>query len=202
MPDIHHSVASIKSITLPERLTEFDILLPEEPFLADADPNSKDPLLDSLSQTASSQDITLSEISFHDHWDFDGTNEQGRDPFYEAEHARVNELDVGDSIEGARHDKEPAPEDSLDGISEPLQKMQVDDQQPPLAYDDDDYGIDFGFDFGDDEDYNRSVETQQAAEDFNLGTVEPQAQTESSQSTLMQSGLPFPSQKRKERILT
>lgn len=32
MPDIQHSVASLKSITLPEKLTEFDILLPDEPF--------------------------------------------------------------------------------------------------------------------------------------------------------------------------
>ena len=30
MPDIQHTVASIKSITLPEKLTEFDILLPNE----------------------------------------------------------------------------------------------------------------------------------------------------------------------------
>lgn len=92
MPDIHHSVASLKSITLPEKLTEFDILLPDEPFAdmyvpkpltvtkaynnensweiflnlcSDIDP--KDPMFDSLSQLTSSQDITLS--------DFDGLSQ-------------------------------------------------------------------------------------------------------------------------------
>lgn len=32
MPDIHHSVANVNAITLQDKLTEFDILLPDVPL--------------------------------------------------------------------------------------------------------------------------------------------------------------------------
>lgn len=34
MPDISHSIASVNTITLQDKLTEFDILLPDVPLNA------------------------------------------------------------------------------------------------------------------------------------------------------------------------
>lgn len=33
MPDIRHAQVKMKSITLPDRLSEFDVLLPDDPLL-------------------------------------------------------------------------------------------------------------------------------------------------------------------------
>ncbi|KAI9247469.1 Rec8 like protein-domain-containing protein [Phascolomyces articulosus] len=148
MPDIQHTVASIKSITLPEKLTEFDILLPDEPLL-DMEMDTMDAVLDSASQLASSQDITLSDIqdlSFGFEWDINHTAETERARLNE-EVDQIDQLDVG-SVEMGRRDNEPnefGREPSFsDDINEPLGKMNLNEQQP------DDY-VDFDdFDFGDD----------------------------------------------------
>ncbi|KAI8139153.1 Rec8 like protein-domain-containing protein [Fennellomyces sp. T-0311] len=149
MPDIQHTVASIKSITLPERLTEFDILLPDEPLL-DIDMDTIDAVLDSSSQIASSQDITLSDIgdlSFGNDWDINPTAETER---ARTDAENVNELDVGmSSVEQGRRDNEMelGREGSfIDDINSPLSKMNIDGAQQQ----DDNY-LDFDdFDFGDD----------------------------------------------------
>ncbi|KAI7847166.1 Rec8 like protein-domain-containing protein [Circinella umbellata] len=153
MPDIQHTVASIKSITLPEKLTEFDILLPNE-SLFDLEIDAIDAVLDSSSQIASSQDITLSDIqdiSFGFDWDInaDGAmTEQGRRHLNnddEDQNGQVDQLDIG-SVEMGRRDnempfdREPSFTEDING---PLSKMNLQEQQP------DDY-VDFDdFDFGD-----------------------------------------------------
>ncbi|KAI9490288.1 Rec8 like protein-domain-containing protein [Zychaea mexicana] len=207
MPDIQHTVASIKSITLPERLTEFDILLPDEPLL-DLEMDTIDAVLDSSSQLASSQDITLSDISFTggDDYGFGFDEDWGINPTAETERARLAEndvdgLDVG-SVEMGRRDNEETfgREASFteDNINEPLSKMNLQDQDQDQYQDD---YVDFDdFDFGDVD--NNQFATGGDATTTAFGTAAPGATAadeefnrvfDDSQSlsgnSLMQSGL-------------
>ncbi|KAI9319462.1 Rec8 like protein-domain-containing protein [Dichotomocladium elegans] len=146
MPDIQHTTASKKSITLPDRLTEFEVLMADEPLI-EIDMDASDPILDSLSQMASSQDITLSDVSFA--WDFHQNpmldTEQGR-ALDEAENARVEDFDM-ESVEQGRRDAEGALDamnTDIGEIDNPLAKGRYEDKNNMLDFDDFEFDDDFG----------------------------------------------------------
>ncbi|KAG0169467.1 sister chromatid cohesion protein 1 [Apophysomyces sp. BC1034] len=184
MPDIQQSVASLNAITLPERLTEFDILLPDTPFNA-APWSGRDPVLDSLSM---SQDITLNDMSFGDNsWAFDGID-QGRH-LLEGEQgggigADVLGLDFSDREQGVR-DTDMLGDRSftMEEIGEPLKDMQLEDSEKQANRNDnnafhfDDDFLDYDFDFGE-ADQRLPQQEHHTATDMD-GTL----------STLMESGI-------------
>ncbi|KAI7881451.1 hypothetical protein K492DRAFT_186895 [Lichtheimia hyalospora FSU 10163] len=178
MPDIRHAQVKMKSITLPDRLTEFDVLLPDDPLL-DLDMDGRDPILDSLSQMASSQDITLSDISFG--WDM-------HNPTAEQHDVETGRL-VGDGdfhgVEQGRRDNEAMLDQGMDtsigDIENPLAKGHYDDGNM-LDFDDFDFGND---DFGDIAPPEDDHPGAAAAEE----TFPALSQTSEMDSSLIQSGL-------------
>ncbi|KAI7898061.1 Rec8 like protein-domain-containing protein [Cokeromyces recurvatus] len=140
MPDIHHTIANVNTITLQNKLTEFDILLPDLPFNINGGTalDERDPILDSFVDM--SQDITLNDFSF-------GNYETGRG---------LGGVEVG------RRDNEPGFADTafdMDAIADPMKEMNLNDNG---LFND---TIDFDFDVAD-----QDLEAPNAAaiEQFNL----------------------------------
>ncbi|OBZ85981.1 Double-strand-break repair protein rad21 [Choanephora cucurbitarum] len=132
MPDIHHSIANVNTITLQDKLTEFDILLPDLPF----NPNygeGYDPIFDSLGDISMSQDITLGDLQNS----FSFGN-------YGAERG------LSDAVEVGRRDNEAGLTETgfdMDAIADPMKEMNIND----VGIHDD--GVDFDFNLNDGFDY-------------------------------------------------
>ncbi|KAF7722536.1 Double-strand-break repair protein rad21 [Apophysomyces ossiformis] len=188
MPDIQQSVVSLNAITLPEKLTEFDMLLPDTPFDA-SHWSGRDPVLDSLSM---SQDITLNDMSFvNNSWAFDDID-QGRH-LLEGEQgggigADVLGLDFSDREQGVR-DTDMLAERSftMDEIGEPLKDMQLGDNERQQAntkddtFQFDDDFLDYDFDFGE---MDQRPPQQETGIDLNTSS-----DMDGSLSVLMESGI-------------
>ncbi|CEJ00030.1 Putative Sister chromatid cohesion complex Cohesin, subunit RAD21/SCC1 [Rhizopus microsporus] len=161
MPDIHHSVANVNAITLQDKLTEFDILLPDVPLNQNL--NGVDPILDSL-DFSPSQDITLSG--------FEGGF------FTDVEMG----LRFDPTTEGGRRDQPGLADTAFEPaeISEPLKRMTLDDQTG-LA----DNTADFGFDINDNLNYDIGADFHDTR--FDLPSTQDVA--EASLDTLMQVGI-------------
>ncbi|KAG1323776.1 hypothetical protein G6F62_009477 [Rhizopus arrhizus] len=161
MPDISHSIASVNTITLQDKLTEFDILLPDVPLNANL--NEIDPILDNLDISAS-QDITLSELQTG--FSF-GALEFGRG------------AGGFDTTEAGRRDQAGFAETAFEPteIAEPFKGMSLDDATG-LA----DNTAGFDFDLNDNLDYGADVDVHEAA--FN-----PPIEADASLDTLMQVGI-------------
>ncbi|CAO3623702.1 unnamed protein product [Mucor hiemalis] len=134
MPDIHNSVANINSITLQDKLTEFDILLPDLPFESRNGLYEHDSILDASGSMSTSQDITLNDTQSG--FGF-GNWERG----------------VGgqDGIEVGRRDNEAGFADNafdMDAIADPLKDMNLNDNNG-MGMD----AVDFDFDLNDNIDY-------------------------------------------------
>ncbi|KAI9469642.1 MAG: Rec8 like protein-domain-containing protein [Benjaminiella poitrasii] len=144
MPDIHHTIASANTITLQDKLTEFDILLPDLPFNINVgnDSDERDPILDSLADM--SQDITLNDFSF-------GNYEVGR----------------ADGVELGRRDNELGFADTafdMDAIADPMKDMNLNDNG---LFND---VVDFDFDVTDGNDFE--APNAAAIDQFDLPNVD------------------------------
>ncbi|KAI8375098.1 Rec8 like protein-domain-containing protein [Choanephora cucurbitarum] len=130
MPDIHHSIANVNTITLQDKLTEFDILLPDLPFNPNVAGEGYDPIFDSLGDM--SQDITLSDLQNS----FSFGN-------YGAERG------LSDAVEVGRRDNEAGLTEGfdMDAIADPMKDMNIND----VGIHDD--GVDFDFNLNDGFDY-------------------------------------------------
>ncbi|KAL0145655.1 double-strand-break repair protein rad21 [Mucor lusitanicus] len=134
MPDISHTVNNANAITMQDKLTEFDILLPDLPFNANGPvEQGRDPILDSLGDMSYTQDITMSgqaDFTF-------GNWESGR----------------AGGVEAGRRDNEAGLADNgidMDAIADPLKDMNLNDNNNNgLAND----AVDFDFDLNDNIDY-------------------------------------------------
>lgn len=146
--------------------------------------DGRDPILDSLSQMASSQDITLSDISFG--WDMHNPTAEQHD--VETGRLAGDGDFLGDhGVEQGRRDNEAVLDQGMDTsigeIENPLAKGHYDDGNM-LDFDDFDFGND---DFGDiapPEDDMRGAAAAAAEETF-----QALSQTSEMDSSLMQSGL-------------
>ncbi|CEP15178.1 hypothetical protein [Parasitella parasitica] len=171
MPDISHTVSNANAITMQDKLTEFDILLPDLPFNS-AGPTDeiRDPILDSLGDMSFSQDITLSggQTSFSF-----GNWEAGRN---------------GQGVEAGRRDNEAGLADDgfdMDAIADPLKDMNLNDNNISnngLMND----TVDFDFDLNDNIDYNAPDYTD-GVDEFHLPLANDTA--DASLDTLMHVGI-------------
>ncbi|KAL0080253.1 Rec8 like protein-domain-containing protein [Phycomyces blakesleeanus] len=158
MPDINQSVANLGSITLPERLTEFDILLPSISFnaLYTNPVDSRDAVLDNLEGLSFSQDITLTDVQdglMSGSWGFDMIEQRRRDMLTDTERPFDFSNNTFFDIEGGRRDAVQTGEFSdffgMQDIEEPMNKMGLEDNVQPVLDNND--SVDFDFDLGDDE---------------------------------------------------
>ncbi|KAI8371434.1 Rec8 like protein-domain-containing protein [Radiomyces spectabilis] len=170
MPDISHSIANQSTITLPERLTEFDIMLPDAPFNM-THLEMADPMLDNLALAAISQDISFSEESS---WGYEETEQGRRLAGTDADDLMGTEGFTFGDIEQGRRDTGPELVDqafTMDDIDEPLNKMRIDDTNDVL---------DFDFDFED---------TAEARDEHAANQPERAVEFDTNLNTLMQSGI-------------
>ncbi|KAI8988965.1 Rec8 like protein-domain-containing protein [Pilobolus umbonatus] len=162
MPDIHNTMANTNTITLQNRLTGFDILLPEESFQPSG--NNSDPLLDGFGDISSSDNITFDDMN--NSFSFGQWNtEQG----------------VNSGVEAGRRDVDPGFADnefSMDLIEEPLKDMNLND-----GHGDD--IVDFDFDLNDNVDYTLN----DMLDDNRSFDFDGSDQMEASLDTLMHAGL-------------
>ncbi|KAI7863262.1 Rec8 like protein-domain-containing protein [Spinellus fusiger] len=128
MPDVHQSVANLGAITLPERLTEFDLLLPSISF--NALPAYHETVLDGTN------DITLANAQegLNNSWAFDSM-EQSR---LQQVDGLDFELTMGGDTEAGRRDAGLMEEISFQ-LDEPMNKMRLED----MPANDDFFDIDF-----------------------------------------------------------
>ncbi|EPB90820.1 hypothetical protein HMPREF1544_02398 [Mucor circinelloides 1006PhL] len=165
MPDISHTVSNANTITMQDKLTEFDILLPDLPFNANGPvEQGRDPILDSLGDLSYTQDITLSgqaDFSF-------GNWESGRS-----------------GVEAGRRDNEAGLADDgfdMDAIADPLKDMNLNDNNNNGIAND---AVDFDFDLNDNIDYGQDYGDDMNEFDFPLNNDNADA----SLDTLMQVGI-------------
>ncbi|KAI8096794.1 Rec8 like protein-domain-containing protein [Halteromyces radiatus] len=178
--------ANMDSITLPERLDDFDLLLPDTPWISEL--NGRDPLLDNLL----TQDITLMDTQ-DTFLSFNEAIEQGR-LLDQAEHQHIGDFGTGqmNEIEMARRDNEPElidrsfSADLNDGPLNKLEQLDINKQgDTPMDQD----GLDFDFDFGDDEgNNNTNIRDQTPLPEFHLPSHAAD-HMDSSIDTLMQTGI-------------
>ncbi|KAG2234711.1 Rec8 like protein-domain-containing protein [Thamnidium elegans] len=131
MPDIHQSVANVNTITLQDKLTEFDILLPDLPFNSSNNLTEHDPIFESLGDI-SSQDITLSDM-------------QNDFSFGNWEVGRREGVEAGRRDNGALADNGI----NLDNLEGPLKGLTLDEDNNGIRND----NVDFDFDLNDNVDY-------------------------------------------------
>ncbi|KAI8637802.1 Rec8 like protein-domain-containing protein [Parasitella parasitica] len=170
MPDISHTVSNTNAITMQDKLTEFDILLPDLPFNSSGPADEgRDPILDSLGDMSFSQDITLSGgqsgFSF-------GNWEAGRN---------------GQGVEAGRRDNEAGLADNgfdMDAIADPLKDMNLNDNNNNNGLMND--AVEFDFDLNDNIDYNAPNYTD-GMDEFHLPLTNDTA--DASLDTLMQVGI-------------
>ncbi|KAI8330968.1 Rec8 like protein-domain-containing protein [Chlamydoabsidia padenii] len=172
-----HTKANLDSITLPERLDDFDILLPDmTPWSREH--SSRDPMLDSLM----TQDITL--LDTQDNFlSFNEVMEQGR-LLDQAEHQHIGDFGTlpMDDIEMGRRDNEAALLDrsfSADLNEGAMNKLQINDNNQQ-----DDGAFDFDFGFGEDDDPMMRDNTP--LPEFNLPN---HAATDDNIDSLMEAGI-------------
>ncbi|KAI9018002.1 Rec8 like protein-domain-containing protein [Phycomyces nitens] len=184
MPDINQSVANLGSITLPERLTEFDILLPSVSFNAlYANPaDSRDAVLDSLEGVSLSQDITLTDAQdglMSGSWGFDMIEQRRRDMLGDTERPFDFSNNTFFDIETGRRDAVQTGEFSdffgMQDIEGPMNKMGLEDNAK-AALDNND-SVDFDFDLGDDEMNNRPQANNEFAFDLQNDLLNRQRET-------------------------
>ncbi|KAI8095070.1 Rec8 like protein-domain-containing protein [Gilbertella persicaria] len=147
MPDIHHSIANVNTITLQDKLTEFDILLPDLPFHANVPASEYDPIFDSLGDISMSQDINLNDLSSFNFGNYD--TERG--------------LNAG--IEVGRRDNEAGLTDTgfdMDAIADPMKDMNLNDNLGGIGDD----GVNFDFDLNDGADYGDDMNAEPAQFDL------------------------------------
>ncbi|KAK4521723.1 ATP-dependent DNA helicase Snf21 [Mucor velutinosus] len=166
MPDISHTISNANTITMQDKLTEFDILLPDLPFNANGPAEQgRDPILDSLGDMSFSQDITLSgqaDFSF-------GNWESGR----------------AGGVEAGRRDNEAGLADNgfdMDAIADPLKDMNLNDNNNNGIAND---AVDFDFDLNDNIDYGQDYGDNMNEFDFPIDNDNADA----SLDTLMQVGI-------------
>ncbi|GAA5811155.1 hypothetical protein MFLAVUS_004585 [Mucor flavus] len=131
MPDIHQSVANVNTITLQDKLTEFDILLPDLPFNSSNNLSERDPIFESLGDF-SSQDITLDDM-------------QNDFSFGNWEVGRREGVEAGRRDNGALADNGL----NLDNLEGPLKGLTLGDDNNGINND----NVDFDFDLNDNIDY-------------------------------------------------
>ncbi|KAI7893229.1 Rec8 like protein-domain-containing protein [Mucor mucedo] len=136
MPDIHQSVANANTITLQDKLTEFDILLPDLPFNSNNNLTEIDPIFDSIGSMSMSQDITLGDMqSGFGNWPLEG----GR-------------FDGG-GVEAGRRDNGATADNAfnLQELEDPLNNLKLGDDHDNRSINNN--AVDFDFDLNDNIDY-------------------------------------------------